>query len=114
VEDERGIRELLAEALEDDRYEVETAADGAQALEVLRRWHPNVIVLDLMMPVMDGATFRARQLDLEGRADVPILIVSASRDIELQCARLRAQAYLRKPFDLDTVLESIARLQATD
>ena len=54
VDDDASIRELLSSALEDDGYEVVPAVNGADALSVCERWRPDVIVLDLMMPVMDG------------------------------------------------------------
>lgn len=112
VDDERQIRDVVAEALADDGYEVETAANGAQALAVLSRWVPDLIVLDLMMPVMDGATFRVRQLALDGAAEVPVLILSASRDAEGQRAKLGALGFIHKPFDLDALLDHVGRLLA--
>ena len=60
VDDDASIRELLSTALEDDGYEVVPAINGADALSVCERWRPDVIVLDLMMPIMDGWTFAKR------------------------------------------------------
>src|SRR5581483_10950225 len=61
VEDDRGIRDLLAAVLTDEGFDVRQAANGKEALAVLERWQPDAILLDLMMPVMDGWTFRREQ-----------------------------------------------------
>jgi len=110
IDDDRLLRGILAEALADDGYDVETAENGLRALDVLNRWAPDLILLDLMMPVMDGPSFRARQLSLDGLSEVPVLILSAARDAPEQSERLGAQGCIAKPFDLGVVLDTIARL----
>ena len=79
VDDDASIRELLSTALEDDGYEVVPARNGEDALSVCERWRPDVIVLDLMMPVMDGWTFAKR---LHETDDIPIVVLSAANDLE--------------------------------
>ena len=110
VDDERQIRGLLAEALTEDGCEVRVAETGQHALAILRVWRPDVIVLDLMMPVMDAATFRERQRKLDGLADTPVLVLSAASDAAEQSSRLGAQALVHKPFDLPILLATVARL----
>jgi CheY-like chemotaxis protein len=112
VDDDPGIRAFLIGALEDEGYEVRPAADGREALAILRApWLPDAIVLDLYMPEMDGWAFRTAQLALPGpAAQVPVLVISASRNIGPRTADLRAAAVLEKPFELDDLLERLARI----
>src|SRR5690606_2764115 len=77
VEDDLAIRRLAMDLLEDEGYEVRTADSGAAALEIMETWRPSLIVLDLMMPVMDGPTFHANLP--EDARDIPILVLSGSR-----------------------------------
>lgn len=108
VDDERPIRDVIAEALRDSGYEVETAPNGAAALERLRR-PADLVILDLMMPVMDATAFTQR-LRLNPRcAEVPILLLTASYPAEAAAARLGATACLTKPFRLDELLDTVER-----
>lgn len=110
VEDDDLLREALAEVLVDDGHDVRTAANGAAALAELEEWEPQLIVLDLMMPVMDGFAFRAEQLRRGLRAEVPVLVLSAVRDLDGAAARIDAAARLSKPFRLEEVLASVSML----
>ena len=111
VEDEAPIRYLLADALADEGYAVATAEHGAAALDQARAQPPDAVVLDLMMPIMDGWTFlRARQGD-PTLAGVPVVVLSAAGERGLQQAKeLGADAYLAKPFDLDALLLLVGQL----
>lgn len=106
VEDDEIIRESIAEVLRDEGYEVAEAANGAEAL----RWlaenpQPCVILLDLFMPVMSGADFRARQLGDPILSGIPVVVVSA---IEGQrAAELKPNAFVPKPIDLGRLLTCI-------
>jgi DNA-binding response OmpR family regulator len=108
VDDDDGIRASLRFALEDHGYDVREAADGETALELVRESVPDVVVLDLMLPGIDGFEC-CRQL--RRSSDVPVLIVSARGDSHDVVAGLEAGAddYIRKPFD---VPELAARLRA--
>ena len=106
VDDDASIRELLSTVLEDDGYEVVPAANGEDALAVCARWRPDVIVLDLMMPVMDGWTFAKR---LRERDDIPIVVLSAANDLERHAKSVGAIEVIGKPFDLDQLIPTVAR-----
>ena len=110
VEDDELLREALAEVLADDGHEVHTAMNGSDALGQLEAWEPDVIVLDLMMPIMDGFAFRQEQRRRDLRPDVPVLVLSAVRDLEVAADRVEAAACLAKPFRLEDVLASVAML----
>jgi len=71
---------------------------------------PDVIFLDLMMPVMDGQSFRAEQLKDPALASIPVVLFSAAGNVDQQAEALAVSAYLKKPLNLGTVLELIDRL----
>jgi two-component system response regulator MprA len=110
VDDEAAIREVIAETLELEGYRVEKAADGIAALVVVKAARPDAIVLDLMMPGMDGWSFlkQCRKEDLCSR--VPVMVISAYRKLGEATSDLQVQACLEKPFDLDVFLRAIERL----
>lgn len=116
VEDEEAIRETLADALRDEGYEVECARDGLAALAVLEARLPrcpDVILLDLMMPRMNGWAFvrAVRELpDLRTLARVPVVLLSAARDLEQEARQLGVDGHIAKPFDLGVVLDTVGRL----
>jgi two-component system response regulator MprA len=110
VDDDRAIRESLDRALALEGYRVVAATDGAQALELVAEQQPDVIVLDLMMPNVDGLTVCRR---LRARRDrTPILMLTARTETSDRVSGLDAGAddYLPKPFDLDELLARIRAL----
>ena len=100
VDDEPSIRRFLVKALRDEGYQAHEAADGAQALESVKLLAPDLMILDLMMPVMDGMDV-CRSIRKE--SDTPIIILSAidSRMSKVQCLRMGADDYMEKPVDID-------------
>jgi CheY-like chemotaxis protein len=113
VEDEEGIRTAVAEALADEGYAVVTATNGAEALQLVRATEPDAIVLDLMMPVMDGPAFLEACRREQRCAETPVLVVSAHRKLtELAATELRVDAFIPKPFELDVLLGAVGRLVA--
>lgn len=108
VEDDLDTREMLGRFLELEGYRVESAANGKLALERLGAGvGPCVILLDLMMPVMDGWQFRQAQVRDAALADIPVIVVSAAgRD---RFERIEANAYLSKPVDLDELLGCVTQ-----
>jgi DNA-binding response OmpR family regulator len=107
VDDDRAIRGFVAEVLMDEGYDVKTAENGNEALAVSREWHPDLIVLDLMMPVMDGWTFRARQRQEDALADVPVVVTSAATTLRTHRDTLEPCVLLPKPFELEELLGAV-------
>src|SRR5207253_1039107 len=109
IEDDDGIRHVLREILRDEGYEVHEAGDGKSALDELQNWTPSAIILDLMMPTMDGRSFRSEQRSLQRAADVPLLVLSASRQLGM-VKDLGAAAVITKPFEIEEVVSVINSL----
>ena len=86
------------------------AHHGAEALALLDGWRPDVILLDLMMPQMDGWTFRVRQQARHDVADVPVVVLSGAHESRMRAHELGAAAALSKPFHLDDVVASLRRV----
>jgi CheY-like chemotaxis protein len=102
VDDEDDIREVATMALElDSDFAVRTCASGAEALPVAAEWLPNLILLDVMMPHMDGPTTLARLRENEATADIPVVFITArtqANEVE-QFLAMGARGVLAKPFD---------------
>lgn len=110
VEDDVDVREALVQVLHFEGYETATASNGEEALERLASDPtPNVIVLDLMMPVMDGRQFRVAQMRDPAIANIPVIVISAAAYGEETVAGLGIAAYLRKPIEVEELLAAIAR-----
>ena len=112
VDDDVLIRETLLEALLDAGHEARAAGNGREALTLLESWRPDLIVLDLMMPVMDGVTFRAEQRRRPALRAIPVLILSASRRLWTDAAAIAPAAVIEKPFNLDALLGTVEELLA--
>jgi DNA-binding response OmpR family regulator len=110
VEDDELLRETLMEVLRDEGHDVRTAAHGQEALDLMGEWRPELIILDLMMPVMDGFAFRDEQLRKGIALGTRVLVLSAARDLEAAATRVTADAFLSKPFRLDEVLSTVSSL----
>ena len=113
VDDDDDIRLAVAEICQQHGFTVTTASNGAEALELLRSGvRPKLILLDLMMPVMDGETLWRICRDDPELSPIPILIVSANERSGAKLRRNGAAGFLQKPFDLDTLMETVVRLSA--
>ncbi|MDC0682696.1 MULTISPECIES: response regulator [Sorangium] len=111
VEDDLDIRSILTQLLVFEGYDVEEAADGAEALELLRRnGPPALILLDLMMPIMDGWQLRAELQRDPALASIPVVIVSADVRVEQEASRLRVAGLLKKPLQIEPLLELVHRI----
>ena len=110
VEDDPALRDIVAEALRLEGYEVREAADGSTGLTLLREWRPDTIILDLMLPGVSGFGFRTGQLADAATATVPVIVFSAQRNVEAWAESLRADAIIPKPFELDELLATVRRL----
>lgn len=96
--------------LQDDGYQAASAQNGREALDVLERWKADVVVLDLMMPVMDGWTFADR---MHEKWDIPIVVISAATDLKRHAGRVGAAGVVAKPFEIESLLPVIARVSTT-
>src|SRR5579859_7245818 len=109
VEDDEDIRGFVSIVLADAGYAVTEAANGAEALQRLQQASPQVILLDMKMPVMDGWEFADRYRAMS-EARAPIIVMTAARDARIRGSEVNAVDVLSKPFDLDDLLSVVARV----
>jgi CheY-like chemotaxis protein len=110
VEDEPGPRATMTRILRAAGYPVVAVRNGEEALARLRRdLRPSLVLLDLMLPVMDGFEFRVRQMQDPELADIPVIVLAGYADVERKAATLRPDACLRKPVDRSALLEVVRR-----
>jgi len=106
VDDDIGIRMLLSKFLEREGFEIVTAEDGLEGVELAKKNHPDLIILDVVMPRMDGLTAAKLIKFYKPLVDVPIIFLTAKdaeKAIEL-AEEARAEVYITKPFDVHQVI----------
>lgn len=110
VDDDDGIRDALSLLLSDEGIRHRAAVNGREALDLLQvaGEPPALILLDVMMPVMDGFAFRRAQRADPRLADIPVLVLSAGL-LDDRVQALEADGYLQKPLELDTLLRRLRR-----
>lgn len=105
IEDEPDIRNILCEILTSEGYDVQTAANGQEALTKLDSTEaPDLILLDLMMPVMNGMEFIEQERAQQGRERSPIIIMSADNRAAQKAVLLGARGCIKKPIELEDLL----------
>ena len=111
VDDDESIRETLVAILQDEGYPTVGAQHGGEALDLLRRAEPMpcLILLDLMMPVMDGGAFRCLQLGDPSLASIPVVVISAYHDVEEQARALHPSGTLKKPMQLEALIAMVKK-----
>src|ERR1051326_2435666 len=109
VDDDPAIRGLVADALRDEGYTVDLAAHGREALEAMRERRPATVVLDLMMPVMDGFSFMEACHSEQLCDGVPIVVISAVHDALDRVREVPVHACIAKPFDLEDLVRTIGQ-----
>jgi CheY-like chemotaxis protein len=111
VEDDATTRDAVALALQEEGYSVTGVANGKEALLHLRHTAPppNLILLDLMMPVMNGWEFRKQQTQDPALKSIPVVVVSADASVPQKAAALGVAEYLSKPVDFDKLVEAVQR-----
>ncbi len=110
VEDDTSIRELLVELLESEGYAVASAVNGLEGIKYLQSQQiPDLILIDLMMPVMDGYSFRSEQLKNTSWAKIPTVVMSAEANAKEKMKNFNITAFLSKPVELDTILKTVAQ-----
>lgn len=110
VEDDRPLREALCSFTAREGYSSEGAGDGEAALTALERHRPDVIILDLVLPKMDGYQFMEALAVKLGRGRPKVIVLSAAERLDLAQARLGADAYIAKPFDVERLRAALSRL----
>jgi len=111
VDDDFAIRDSLSQLLEGEGFLVTTVSDGQEALDLLLRSseQPCLILLDLMMPGVNGWEFRRRQQENPTLASIPVAIISANRNLKAQASTLEAHGYIDKPIDTEALFEIVGR-----
>ena len=110
VDDDTSLQAALQNILEDENYTVDVAGDGLAALAKLEQAKPDLILLDLMMPRMDGYSF-AKELQQRGwHPYIPFIVLSADISAKTKIEHMGANGYLTKPFDIDKLLNMISQL----
>jgi len=107
VEDDADLRESVAQSLLEEGYDVEVAGDGRAALNALDRVGADLVLLDLMMPIMSGWEFRERQRNSPAFAHIPVVVMSATSTLE--AAAIEAADLLPKPLSLPELLQMVRR-----
>jgi CheY-like chemotaxis protein len=106
VEDEPSIRELLCDALEQEGLDIVTASDGEGAIQMAMARRPALVLLDMGLPLLDGAVVAAAIRNAYGPS-IPFVVVTASRRIEEAAAQIGAARYFAKPFDIPDLLRAV-------
>ena len=114
AEDDTEIRQALTDMLEFSGYETRAVANGAESLALLASWRPDLIILDMLMPEMDGPTFLDRLHARPEDAAIPIVLLSALRDLQTRAAGLPVAAIVAKPFDVDDLLRALEQVWGED
>jgi CheY-like chemotaxis protein len=110
VDDDYAVLDAIKDVLEDEGYEVTLAANGLEALKELRRGdRPCLILLDLMMPVMNGWEFRREQLEDTTLAAIPTILITAHTRADENTTELKASGFIRKPAQPNLLLETVGR-----
>ena len=107
VEDDESIREVISDVLEDKGFRVFPAVNGSDALHQLDTVRPDVMVLDLLMPVMHGWAFMESYLEKTGGSLIPIVVVSVNPALPRSYNRLGVAHVVSKPFDVATLAEAV-------
>ncbi len=112
VEDQPDVAQLIEVVLKGEGHTVAIANTGGQGLMLARDWEPDLILMDIMLPGVDGGTLISKLRQEPGTADLPIIAMSASRTLRDRSDELQADALLSKPFDVDALLVQVQFLLA--
>jgi CheY-like chemotaxis protein len=107
VEDDERIQRLVELVLRGEGYSVLQAGDGRQALDLIDSARPDLVLLDLMLPVLDGWALRERLRQRPTTSDIPIILMSAVRNLPETARQLDVADYLSKPFEIDDLVRSV-------
>lgn len=108
IDDNRSIRITMKDLLESEGYFVDSAANGEEGMKLLlNNQLPDIILLDLMMPVKDGIQFRLEQLSNPAIAQIPVILMTA--DCNTDVSHLKTNAFVTKPFDIFNMLDLVKK-----
>ena len=110
VEDDRDLADMMSWVLTAAGFQVTTAANGAAGLEALTRLRNCVVILDLVMPDVDGMQFRERQQHDPACREAPVLVVSGRHDAARLAAGMGVAGFLPKPFSPDDLVAAVSRI----
>jgi DNA-binding response OmpR family regulator len=108
VEDDADIRQVISEALDDEGYQVTGATDGVSALRLVAEQPPDIAIVDLMMPQLDGLGFLAECRADPRCASMRVIVISAATSARLD--GLQVEAVITKPFDLNALVDTVASI----
>ena len=112
IDDDPGIRRLIAFTLADEGYTVDEASEGDGALQLVEQHHPEIIVLDMQMPGVDGWEFAKLYRERYDR-QAPIIVLTAAQDAARRREDIDAEAYVTKPFELDELVAAVSAVAKT-
>jgi DNA-binding response OmpR family regulator len=110
IDDEEGFRDGVADLLGMEGYTVSVARDAVDAVRVLPEFRPDVILLDLLMPHLDGEAFLRGMEGLPARSKVPVVLISAKDDLAAIASKTGAAGYLSKPFESSQLLSLLEKV----
>lgn len=110
VEDDVRIQKMLLAILQSEQYDVETVSDGRAAMSSIYEERPDLVILDLMLPGLDGWQVMAQLRSDASLSGLPVLVLSAVHDLARESQRIGASDFLRKPFGVDVLLNKVERL----
>ena len=108
VDDDENLREILKVGLQKEGYHVVTAKNGKEGIKRFDEWHPNLIILDVRMPVMDGYNFYSNMREKLEKTPCPIIGLTGETHIENLFEDFNIDLYVSKPFDIEKLLQKIA------
>jgi len=108
IDDDETLRLMVGQLLEEEGYDVIVAGDGLEALEQLENMRPDLILLDLVMPNMEGYALEGELRRRGLRPAIPVVLLTAGADADDEMEKVGAAGCLKKPFELDTLLQTVA------
>ncbi len=109
IDDEFGLADVLSATLSDSGFRVHVASNGAQGLDAVREQSPDLVILDYMMPILDGpGVLHAMKAD-ERMANIPVLMMSSLPEATVRVRCMGFVAFLRKPFAFEVLLEAVEK-----
>lgn len=108
-DDDESILDVIKIVLEDNSYNVATSSSGKNFLEKIKKYSPNLILLDISMPILEGQEMMKLIKKEKDLLTIPIILVSAINGLEKKAKKLGANGFINKPFDMNLLLEKVRR-----